>query len=315
MSEHRILMIEHQANLSIDLGRLCIRQPQQENVFVLPSDIAVICLHHPAITLTAQALQSLGKEGAIIVVTDSFHQPLAQLYPLLAPMRQTLRLHQQFKLYESPWRSTIWQCLVQGRLRSEAAVLRSLGKTGALFLERLAEKVQPGDTGQCESQGARHYWSHLLPKGFKRGKQGATDTINVRLNFGYSILRSLITRSLACSGLNGCLGVGHSNQQNPFNLADDLIEPYRFLVEWRVAQQFDGLGERPFEAADRKNLAKFVCEAVPMPQGDFRLPAAIDSTVNSWVQLLDAVNVNRHPVAINLPEYKRWPLMDGGSCG
>jgi CRISPR-associated protein Cas1 len=106
-----------------------------------------------------------------------------------------------------------------------------LGKKGTFFLERLANKVQPGDSDQCEGQGARHYWKHLLSEGFRRSKQGATDLLNARLNFGYAVLRSLIARNLACAGLNGCLGVGHCNQQNPFHLADDLIEPYRFLVE------------------------------------------------------------------------------------
>ena len=287
MSEHRILLIEHQAYLSIDLGRLCIRRQQQENVLVLPSDIAVICLHHPAITLTVQALQTLSQEGAVILVTDNLHQPLAQVYPLLAPMRQTLRLLQQFELKESDWREIVWQSLVQGRLRGEAAVLRNLGKKGALFLERLANQVQPGDKSQCESQGARHYWKILMPDGFKRSKQGATDALNVRLNFGYAVLRSLIARSLACAGLNGCLGVGHYNQQNPLNLADDLIEPYRFLVEWRVARKFVQSEHQTFNADDRKDL----------------------------VQVLDAVHANRIPGPILLPEYQRWALMGGGSCG
>lgn len=85
MSEHRVLLIEHQAYLSIDLGRLCIRRPQQENEFVLPADIAMLCLHHPAITVTAHTLQTLSKEGAIVLVTDDQHLPLAQVYPPACP--------------------------------------------------------------------------------------------------------------------------------------------------------------------------------------------------------------------------------------
>jgi CRISPR/Cas system-associated endonuclease Cas1 len=85
MSEHRVLLIEHQAYLSIDLGRLCIRRPQQENEFVLPADIAMLCLHHPAITVTAHTLQTLSQEGAIVLVTDDQHLPLAQVYPCFPP--------------------------------------------------------------------------------------------------------------------------------------------------------------------------------------------------------------------------------------
>ncbi|MFC6691063.1 CRISPR-associated endonuclease Cas1 [Pseudomonas lini] len=82
---------------------------------------------------------------------------------------------------------------------------------GTLFLERLANKVQPGDSDRCEGQGARHYCKHLLLEGFQRSKQSATDQLNARLNFGYAMLRSLIARNLACAGLNGCLGIGRCN--------------------------------------------------------------------------------------------------------
>lgn len=129
------------------------------------------------------------------------------------------------------------------------------------------------------------------------------------------MLRSLIARNLACAGLNGCLGVGHCNQQTPFNLADDLIEPYRSLVEWRVARQLEEHGEQTFDVATRKSLLQFMSDTIPMPQGDYRLPAAIAATVDSWVQALDAVHAHRHTGTITLPEYERWPLTDGGSYG
>lgn len=316
MAEHRVLLIEHQAWLGIELGRLSICRPQQAVVHVLPEDIDVLCLHHPAISLSAQALQVLSAAGVVVLLTDEQHQPLAQLYPLLAPMRQTLRLWQQLRLQDSPWRALLWQQLVQGRLRGQAAVLRRHGRKGALFLERLAGRVQPGDSTQCEGQGARHYWKQLFDADFVRGKQGACDPLNARLNYGYAVLRSLIARSLACAGLSGCLGVGHCNQQNPFNLADDLIEPWRCLVEDRVLAQWQAHPQAPFDGVARKQLLQFISSEVPLRTGDYRLPAAIERLVNGWVALLEKLERGgEQPPQLELLEYRQWASMDGGSCG
>lgn len=316
MAEHRVLLIEHQAWLSVDLGRLCIRRPEHAPVYVLPDDIDVICLHHPAITMTGQALQVLSAAGAVMLLTDEMHHPLAQMYPFLAPMRHTLRLWQQFRLQESLWRGYLWQQLVQARLYGQAAVLRRHGCKGALFLERLAGKVAPGDSGQCEGRGARHYWKHVFGEDFVRWKRGATDPLNIRLNYGYAVLRSLITRSLACSGLNGSLGVGHVSQQNPFNLADDLIEPWRCVVEDRVLAMRHANPEAEFDGAERKRILQFVGSVVPLRDGDYRLPAAIERLVQDWVTILDRLGqgVKQAP-QLTLLEFRQWASMGGGSCG
>lgn len=311
MSQHRVLLIEHQAHLCIDLGRLVIRRTGQDDVFILPADIAVLCLHHPAITLSAQALQTLSGEGAVVLLTDSKHQPLAQVYPLLAPMRQTLRLFQQWQLDGHALRGVIWQQLIRGRLLGEAAVLKALGQKGHLYLQRLADKVMPADESQCEGQGARHYWKHLFTERFIRAKQGADDAINSRLNFGYAVLRSMIARSLACAGLNGSLGMGHRNMQNPFNLADDLIEPYRFIVEWQVARDMPLTSGQPFDGAARKALLQVLTLEIPLPDGSYRLTSAIDATVDSLVRVLEALDAGKPHQPLVLPEYDAWASMAG----
>ena len=192
----------------------------------------------------------------------------------------------------------LWQHIVQARLRTQAANLRALNRKGALRLERLAKEVIPGDTGKCESQGARHYWAHLFPEGFKRNKQGADDPINARLNFGYAVLRSMIARALVMAGLNPALGLGHCSTENPFNLADDFIEPYRFLVERHVAQEESG----EFNAAARKQLLRFIEMEVHLNNAGYRAPAAVTETVASFVRVLD-----KRSDVLTLPEDAQPP--------
>ncbi|MCG9026078.1 type II CRISPR-associated endonuclease Cas1 [Laribacter hongkongensis] len=312
MSEHRILLIEHQAHLCVSLGRLAIRRRESRDVFVLPADIAVLCLHHPEVTLTVAALQTLATAGVCVLITDGNHHPLAQFYPQLAPMRLTLRLHQQWQLYNDGQASgALWQRIVQTRLAGQSACLEAMGCKGGLHLRRLAERVEPGDASHCEATGARHYWKQLFGAGFNRLKQGATDELNVRLNYGYAVLRALIARNLACCGLNGSLAVGHHSQENPFNLADDLIEPYRFLVEYQTARMWRATPDAPFDGTARKALLNILIQEIPMQTGTWRLPAAIESTVASWVRMLDAHRAGKALPRLDLPECTRWASMVG----
>jgi CRISPR-associated protein Cas1 len=285
MSDHRVLLIENPAQLSIDLGRLRIRREGFQDVHVLPSDIAVLCLHHHAIRLSVHALCALAEAGASVVVTDASHHPCAMLLPAWNNGSLVRRLRRQIWLDGAPEKTVLWQRIVQVRLRTQAANLRALGRKGSLRLERLAEQVLPGDSGKCEGQGARHYWSRLFPAGFRREKRGAADPVNARLNFGYAVLRAAIARALAQAGLNPALGLGHDNLENPFNLADDFIEPYRFAVERHVVQ-LDEWGE--FDSGARKNVLRFMGMEIVMGKSSYRLPSAIAETVASFVRFLEA---------------------------
>lgn len=290
MSEHRILLIENPALLSVDLGRLRIRRDGFDDTFVAPRDIAVLCMHHHTIQVSVQALRALAEAGASVMVTDEIHHPCAWLLPQVGNGELVRRLRQQMILDTNAKKGKLWQALVQARLSTQAANLRALNRKGALRLERLVSQVQPADKTKCEGQGAKHYWAYLFDEDFKREKQGAEDGMNARLNFGYAVLRAMVARSLVMAGLNPALGLGHSNMENPFNLADDFIEPYRFVVERHVASS--ELGE--FDGAARKAILGFVEYEIKLNGAGYRLPAAINESIASFVRVLDGRSDQLH---------------------
>lgn len=277
------MLIENPASLSVDLGRLRIRRDGFDDAFVLPRDIAVLCLHHHTIQISVQVLRLLAQAGVGVIVTDEIHHPCAWLLPHVGNGELVRRLRQQMVFDSSSIKGQLWQALVQARLRTQATNLRVLNRKGALRLERLANEVEPADKTKCEGQGAKHYWAYLFESEFKRKKQGAEDAINARLNFGYAVLRSMVARSLVMAGLNPALGLGHCSMENPFNLADDFIEPYRFVVERHVVQS--ELGE--FDGAARKQILGFVEQEIKFNGAGYRLPAAINESVASFVRVLD----------------------------
>lgn len=293
MSDHRILLIENPASLAVDLTRLRIRRHGFNDYFVSPRDIAVLCLHHHTIQITVQAIRALAEAGASVIITDKIHHPCAWLLPQVGSGELGRRLRQQIAFDSSEEKARLWQAIVQTKLNTQAVNLRHLERPGALRLERLAKQVQPGDVTKCEGQGAKHYWANLFEEGFKREKQGADDNINARLNFGYAVLRAMIARALVMAGLNPALGLGHYNLENPFNLADDFIEPYRFIVDRHIAQ--GGRGE--FDSAARKNILGFVKQEIKLKGGSYRLPAAITESVASFVRVLEGKKAE-----LNLPQ-------------
>ena len=65
---------------------------------------------------------------------------------------------------------------------------------------------------------------------------------NEMLNYGYTVLRAAVARSLMGSGLFPAFGIYHRNRYNAFPLADDIMEPYRPYVDEIVYDMFnDGM--------------------------------------------------------------------------
>lgn len=314
MSEQRVLVISNPATLSIDTGRLKIERNGFDHAFISPKDVAVLCLEHHTTTLSVAVLRTLAEAGATVIVTDARHMPCAMQIPLAATGLDAGRLRQQIALDASDKRGELWKQLITVKLSTQAHALRRLQRTGALRLERLATQVQHGDKSNAEGQGAKHYWSNLFPETFRRSKEGAEDPLNIRLNYGYAVLRAMIARALVAVGLNGTLGLGHCNAGNAFNLADDFIEPYRFLVDVHLADDADSWSEAPeFDSRAKRSLLGFVERPVRIAGQDMRLHAAIDTSIASFVRILDGKGKE-----LVLPEGmiidrddKEWRLMDG----
>lgn len=283
MSEHRVLLIENPAHLSIDLGRLSIKRDEQEVVYVGLSDIAVLVLHHHSISLTHAVLNQLAQSGAVVLSTDQKHMPAAMQIPLNNNVQLVSRLEAQIKLRETELPDELWQQLVSTRLNSQAFLLQQQQCPAVKQLIRLAKNVSSGDCENRESQGARHFWKHWLDKPHKRHKQNAGDNINACLNFGYAILRSCIARAVVTAGLNPALGIHHRSTENSCNLVDDFIEPYRYLVEQCVMNH---LLDSELDAKTKLQLAGIVTETVIMSDKEYRFTTAVQETVDSFVRIL-----------------------------
>lgn len=285
MADNRVVVCESAARLSVDHGRIKIAREGEEDRFVAPTDVALLCLDHYATEVTKAALLRLSESGTAVLVTDESHLPAALMLPLQGPGLQAQRVHRQVAFHGTDGPPRLWQRIVAAKILTQARTLRHFGCHGALRLERLAADVRPGDAENAEAQAAKHYWEHLFAEDFRREKQNARHPINQKLNYGYAVLRALIARQIAIAGLCPALGLGHRSGENPFNLADDFMEPYRFVVERMVKAEFSA--SEPLTREERHRLLSIPQSEVRMRNRDYRLPAAMEETIESFCRCLD----------------------------
>jgi CRISPR-associated protein Cas1 len=239
----RILDIsERPARLSVRNGLLAIDFGDGEEHALPLVDVAVLIASHPQISYTQAVLAGLAEAGAMFIACNGKHMPAAMLLPLETHSTQTERFMRQAEL-SLPARKQLWRQIVQAKLRAQADLLRERAGHGH-GLENLALKVRSGDPQNLEAQGARIYWKALFGEGdFRRNPEG--EGLNPCLNYGYAVLRAITARALCGAGLHPSLGIHHHNRYDAFCLADDLMEPFRPLVDRVAARLRDERGSNP----------------------------------------------------------------------
>ena len=227
--EFRAIFIANPAQLSVRKKQLVIRQTQE--ITVPMEDITSLMLESQAVTITSAALQKLADYGITVYFCDEKHLPAALLLPINRHSRQLKALRGQIAMTK-PVKKRLWQSVVMAKIRNQAKCLELLDRPGSGDLRELARSVRSGDPDNCEATAAVQYFPALFGQGFTRAEDCLT---NAALNYGYAILRGAVARNLAIHGLEPCLGIFHHSELNQFNLADDLMEPYRPLVDLYVA--------------------------------------------------------------------------------
>ena len=293
MSIQHLISIDREASLSVDTGRLKIAfSKEQETHFIAACDIAVLVLAHPCIRVSLAVFQALAQQGAVIVCAGEKYMPCSMALPLGTNLEGAKRSFLQAKYLNAAESRRWWQQLVAAKILGQAFVAENFDTALAERFRLIASHVEPGDDSAREAQVAQAYWPAFFtaihnPIDF-RDKQGASDPANITLNYGYAVLRAIIARSLVSAGLCLNFEVGHCRKDNPFNLADDFIEPFRFLVDvivWRLAKDVP-LGS--FDKAIKKQLlTALLASEVSLAGKNYRLFHGIDYAVNSFCLSLE----------------------------
>ncbi len=193
-------------------------------------DIGFVVLEHRQTSVSLPLLNALSENNVAVIFCNEARMPNAMLMNLNSNKTQGESYRAQIEASE-PLKKGLWKQVVEAKIRNQAALLHKLGKDGDK-LKPLYMNVKSGDADNREAIAAKIYWSELFGRDFVRLRDGIEP--NNLLNYGYTILRAAVARSLMGSGLFPAFGIFHRNRYNSFPLADDIMEPYRPYVDETV---------------------------------------------------------------------------------
>lgn len=293
----RHLYIANRATLFIRHRQLCIQQEEMTTVPV--DDLASIMLESPACTITSAALGILAEGGVAVYTCDQKHLPNGVLMPFHAHSRQLRAFSRQISA-SKPFQKQLWRIIIQQKIINQSLCLDLCSKEGGERLMTLASGVTSGDRENAESRAAQIYFISLFGKGFGR-RQDCPQ--NAALNYGYAILRGALARSLSQYGFIPCVGLFHHGELNAFNLADDLLEPFRPMVDQWVVR-FGPTQSHEFNPHHKRSLYSLFYARVEQDGQTVLMTTALERMVVSLVTAYETQN----PEAIKCPTL--LPIME-----
>lgn len=282
----RSVVIASPAALTLDDRALAIAQGGNA-ARVMLEDISVVVLDHAQISLTAPLLAACAEAQIAVLTVNASHLPNGVLIPYL-PHSRALKVMTAQLAMTRPEKKRLWQRVVRFKIGNQAAVLERAATTDdpdARHLRHLARIVRSGDPDNYEAQAAQIYFRRLFNAQFNRSQKRFH---NAALNYGYAVVRAAIARTLTAYGFLPAFGLFHRSEQNAFNLADDLMEPYRPLVDAGILAHYSEEPDRELEPTDKGRLVALLHKDVTLSShradvdhvGSCTLLAAIEATVS-----------------------------------
>lgn len=244
------------------------------------SEVSTVVLQTMQVFISAYLMAELAKNKISLVISDQQYNPVGQYLPLYGAHNTSKRIAEQMAWGE-PIKKRVWQRVVRDKIAAQASFLeeRDYEKEAKVLKGAVAE-VRSGDTTNREAHAARIYFAALFGSDFAREQEVP---LNAALNYGYSILLSMVNREVVSRGVLSQMGICHRNEYNQFNLSCDLMEPFRPAVDRLVVDYF----VVDLDADMRRTLADLGNTYVHYRDGSYRLSSVVSQYVQ---QCLNALN-------------------------
>jgi CRISPR-associated endonuclease Cas1 subtype II len=276
---YQTVVISKSAKLDYSMGYLVVRQESTKRIHM--ADIELLLIESTAVSLTTALLAALTKNKVKVIFCDEKRQPSSELMPYYGCHDCSGKLRTQIAWTEQV-RTIIWTEIVREKITKQMEHLEAYRLPAAVLLKDYLGELDFGDESNREGHAARVYFNALFGDDFSRSQE---NSINAALNYGYSILLSMVNREIVSCGYTTKLGIFHDNADNPFNLGSDLMEPYRVLVDRMVKQKMPD----KFETDEKHWMMELVKTEVTIAGKTEYVPNAIRIYTRS---VLDAINDN-----------------------
>lgn len=275
----RTLLIENKASIHSKNLQLIIKT-ETRDVSVPIEDIGFLVIDHMETYLSINAMNLLVENNACIVICGKNHHPNGLFLNLNSHHIQQEIFKKQIEA-SIPLKKQLWQQTVIEKIRNQGELLTRINGVKNP-LDHFASKVQSGDTTNMEGAAAAHYWKSFFEVDFKRERFG--DYPNNFLNYGYAILRAATARALSGSGLLNTLGIHHKSKYNAFALADDIMEPFRPIVDELVYEIISNYEEQELTTELKAKMLELLTRTVYFRDEKSTLMIALQKTASSLQQ-------------------------------
>lgn len=259
--------------------QLVIKTSERETTVPI-EDIGFVVIENQESYISMPTLSKLANNNVGVIFCDEKHMPKSMLLNLDSHHIQQELFRNQINASE-PLKKQLWQQTVKAKIENQSEHLKLIG-INKTPLDYYASNVLSGDTDNREGAAAAYYWKHLFEFDFKRERYG--DYPNLFLNYGYIILRAAVARALSGSGLLTTLGIHHHNKYNAFCLADDIMEPFRPLVDAKVIEIMQNYDEEDLITPIKAELLKVLTDTVYFENKKSPLMVGLTTTVSSLQQ-------------------------------
>lgn len=282
---YRNIFIANKSSLKLRSNQLIVNNGVEYSFHI--EDIRSIVIDNCYSTLTGKLLSKLADNGVCVIICDEKHTPSAELLPIGAYCRMNKRISLQVS-QSKPKQKRIWQSIVIAKINNQAKCLELNGyKDEANQIHSIAKDVPSGDVTNREGYAARQYFRYMFGNDFTRDDE---NNINAGLNYGYAILRSYIAKTIVSYGLEPSLGIHHKSQLNQFNLADDIIEPFRPIVDNFVYKNYLEWGDQ-FYTPHKAELQLLLNSATIIDGKRHSVANAIDLMVQSIISSFESEEI------------------------
>ena len=226
----RTIVISKRAKLDLQLGYMVVRS--EEVTKIVLSEISTILIESTAVSLTTGLLAELSKRKIKVIFCDEKRNPSSELVSYYGSHDTSHKVRKQI-VWKQKTKEAVWTEIVTEKIRKQKEILEILGKEESEILSSYIKEITWNDGTNREGHAAKVYFNALFGLDFTRTED---NYINAGLNYGYSIILSAFTREIVANGYITQLGLFHDNMFNQFNLASDLMEPFRVLIDQKILQ-------------------------------------------------------------------------------
>ena len=224
----RTVVVSSSAKLDYQMGYLVVRKDTTVKVHI--NEIATLIIETTAVSMTAALISELIKRKVKVIFCDEKRNPVAELMPYYGAHDSSAKVRRQIG-WSKEIKTAVWTEIVIEKIRKQKENLEVFDKKESELLQQYIEAVEFGDITNREGHAAKVYFNALFGKDFSRTEDSL---VNAALNYGYSIILSMFTREIVACGYITQLGLFHDNMYNQFNLASDLMEPFRTIIDRAV---------------------------------------------------------------------------------